>query len=428
MVEWCPYMDTAATTLTVLQQAQRAKEASRVLAGVTAEAKTKALMAMAVALEMAAGTIVKENQADVAAARASGLNEALVNRLELSTQGVQAMAKGVREIAQQKDPIGEILETQTRPNGIRIDKVRVPLGVIGMVYESRPNVTVDAAALALRAGNAVILRGGSEAFRSNQILALTLSRALKQAGLPEAAVQLVQNTSRTSIQELIRLNGLVDLVIARGSEEMINAVMKDATVPVLGHGKGVCHVYVDDKANMDMAQKIAFNAKVQRPGVCNAMETLLVHKNLAARFLPVIGEAYQKAGVEIRGDATTQKFIPAAKAATEADWATEYLDLIVSVRVVDSLDAAVDHIHKYGSGHSDSIVTEDAAHAEQFLKSVDSAAVFHNASTRLHDGSVFGLGAEIGISTRKFHARGTMGARELTTTKYVVHGTGQIRE
>jgi glutamate-5-semialdehyde dehydrogenase len=287
---------------------------------------------------------------------------------------------------------------------------------------------VDAAALCLKSGNAVLLRGGSEAINSNRALVAALVKALQAAGAPEGAVQLLGDTNRESIMELIHLNQLVDLVIARGSEEMINHVMKNSTVPVLGHGKGVCHVYVDDKANLAMAEKIAFNAKVQRPGVCNAMETLLVHKSVAAEFLPKIARAYDAAKVEIRGDAAVRHEVPSALPATEEDWRTEYLDLIVSIRVVDSLDQAIEHVNRYGSGHSDAIVTEDAAHAERFLSEVDSAAVFHNVSTRLHDGSIFGLGAEIGISTRKLHARGTMGARELTTTKYVVHGTGQVRE
>ncbi len=272
------------------------------------------------------------------------------------------------------------------------------------------------------------MRGGSEAINSNRALVGILSKAAAANGIPEGAIQLLGDTSRDSIMELIHLHQLVDLVIARGSEDMINHVMKNATVPVLGHGKGVCHVYVDDKADVGMAEKIAFNAKVQRPGVCNAMETLLVHKNVAAAFLPKIGQDYGAAKVEIRGDEATRSLIPTALPATEEDWRTEYLDLVVSVRVVDSLDQAIEHINRYGSGHSDTIVTEDKIHAERFLKAVDSAAVFHNASTRLHDGGVFGLGAEIGISTRKLHARGTMGARELTTTKYVVRGAGQIRE
>jgi glutamate-5-semialdehyde dehydrogenase len=419
---------TISLTEQVARQALLAKAASRALATLSPEQKLKALEAMAAALEQASSDILFHNEIDVEAARESDLSPAMVDRLVLTAKSITAMAQGVREIAKQPDPVGEVLEKWARPSGIEIEKIRVPLGVIGMIYESRPNVTVDAAALCLKAGNAVILRGGSEAINSNRALVGVLSRALLAAGIPEGSVQLMEDTSRDSIMELIHLHQVVDLIIARGSEEMINHVVKNSTVPVLGHGKGVCHVYVDDKADLTMAEKIAFNAKVQRPGVCNAMETLLVNKNVAAKFLPKIAQAYQAAKVEIRGDDATRTFVPTALPATEDDWRTEYLDLVVSVRVVDSEDQAIEHINRYGSGHSDTIVTEDKAHAERFLKAVDSAAVFHNASTRLHDGSVFGLGAEIGISTRKLHARGTMGARELTTTKYVVRGTGQIRE
>ncbi len=412
----------------VARQALHAKAAGHRLAALPAAHRAQALVAMAAALESSAKDILFHNEIDVEAARESGLNAALVERLILTPQSIVAMAAGVREIAQQKDPVGEVLESWKRPSGITIEKIRVPLGVIAMVYESRPNVTVDAAALCVKSGNAVILRGGSEAINSNRVLVQVLSRAAHEAGLPEGALQLLEDTGRESIMELIRLNQLVDLVIARGSEEMINHVMSHATVPVLGHGKGVCHVYVDEKADLAMAEKIAFNAKVQRPGVCNAMETLLVHKNAAERFLPKIAQAFEAAKVELRGDETACRLIPSALPATEEDWRTEYLDLTLSIRVVDSLEKAIEHINRYGSGHTDTIVTQDDASAQRFLAAVDSAAVFHNASTRLHDGGVFGLGAEIGISTRKLHARGTMGARELTTTKYVVHGTGQIRE
>jgi glutamate-5-semialdehyde dehydrogenase len=421
-------MPASAVAEQIALQALRAKAASRTLASLNSEQKNKALEAMAAALEQASSDILFHNEIDVEAAGDTDLSHTLVERLILTTKSIQAMAQGVREIAQQADPVGQVLESWTRPSGIQIEKIRVPLGVIGMIYESRPNVTVDAAALCLKAGNAVILRGGSEAINSNRILVQILAKALAALGFPEGSVQLLEDTSRDSIMELIHMHQLVDLIIARGSEEMINHVVKHSSVPVLGHGKGVCHVYVDDKADLSMAEKIAFNAKVQRPGVCNAMETLLVHKNVAAQFLPKIAEAYEAAKVEIRGDERTRDLIPTALPATEEDWRTEYLDLVVSVRVVDSLDQAIDHINRYGSGHSDTIVTQEKPHAERFLKAVDSAAVLHNASTRLHDGGVFGLGAEIGISTRKLHARGTMGARELTTTKYVVRGTGQIRE
>jgi glutamate-5-semialdehyde dehydrogenase len=412
----------------VARQALRAKSASRTLTTLTSEQKKRALEAIAAALEQAGSDLLFHNEIDVEAAREADLPSALVDRLVLTLKTIHGMAEGVREIAQQPDPVGDVLESWSRPNGLRIEKIRVPLGVIGMIYESRPNVTVDAAALCLKAGNAVILRGGSEAINSNRALVAVLAKSAVANGIPEGAIQLLEDTSRDSIMELIHLHNVVDLIIARGSEEMINHVMKYSTVPVLGHGKGVCHVYVDDPADLSMAEKIAYNAKVQRPGVCNAMETLLVHKNIAGQFLPIIAEAYAAAKVEIRGDDQTRAYIPSALPATEDDWRTEYLDLVVSVRVVDSLDQAIEHINRYGSGHTDTIVTKDKQHAEHFLKTVDSAAVFHNASTRLHDGGVFGLGAEIGISTRKLHARGTMGAHELTTTKYVVRGTGQIRE
>lgn len=412
----------------VLAQALRAHAAKGPLARLSADQRNRALLAMADSVLAASQDILFHNGIDVEAAEESDLSPALIERLRLTEARIADMARGLRDIAAQADPVGEILETWSRPNGLRIEKVRVPLGVVAMIYESRPNVTVDAAALCLKSGNAVILRGGSEAINSNHALVKALSSAVMSSGLPEGVIQFLENTNRESIMELIHLNHLVDLVIARGSEEMINHVMKHATVPVLGHGKGVCHVYVDEMADLAMAEKIAFNAKVQRPGVCNAMETLLVHQAVAATFLPRIAAAYSAAKVEIRGDDQTQRWISTALPATEEDWRTEYLDLIVSIRVVDSLEAAVDHINRYGSGHSDTIVTQNDIQAKKFLQGVDSAAVFHNASTRLHDGSVFGLGAEIGISTRKLHARGTMGARELTTTKYVVNGNGQIRE
>jgi len=412
----------------VARQALLAKAAGPALAALTARQKQDVLNAAADAIARSSNDIIFHNEIDVEAAREAGLAPALIERLVLSPKAVDAMAKGVREIAAQPDPVGEVLESWTRPNGISIQKIRVPLGVVAMIYESRPNVTVDAAALCLKAGNAVLLRGGSEAINSNRMLVQIITRAFQAAGLPPGAVQLLEDTNRESIMELIRLPQLVDLVIARGSEDMIQHVMKNATVPVLGHGKGVCHVYVDEQADLAMAEKIAVNAKVQRPGVCNAMETLLVHRKVAEEFLPKIAQAYQAAHVEIRGDEAVRRVVAGALPATDEDWHTEYLDLIVSIKVVDSLEQAMAHINRYGSGHTDAIVTRDAEAADRFLKGVDSAAVLHNASTRLHDGGVFGLGAEIGISTRKLHARGTMGARELTTTKYVVHGSGQIRE
>jgi len=411
----------------ILRQAALAKKASRALAVLTPESKKRVLLAMAESLAASSADIVFHNEIDVEAARQSGLSPALIERLVLDIPRVQGMVKALQEISAQKDPIGEVLEQWTRPNGLQIEKVRVPLGVIAMIYESRPNVTVDAAALCLQSGNAVLLRGGSEAINSNRAIITALSKALAAQSVPEGSVQLLDDTSREGVLELIRLPQLIDLVIARGSEEMILHIMKNATVPVLGHGKGVCHIYIDEKADMDMAVKIAMNAKVQRPGVCNAVETLLIHQSVAKTFLPRIAADYKQAGVEMRGDEAVCALIPAAIAATEEDWHTEYSDLIISLHIVPSVSEAIAHIHRYGSGHTDAIITQDAAIANQFLLNVDSAAVLHNTSTRMHDGSVFGLGAEIGISTRKLHARGTMGARELTSTKYIVHGTGQIR-
>lgn len=419
---------TRVSSGSVLAQAALAKQASRALAVLSSDAKRKVLLAMAQAVSAAAADIVFHNEIDVEAARQAGLSSALIDRLILTSQRVEGMAQALRDIAGQKDPIGEVLEDWTPPNGLHIQKVRVPLGVIAMIYESRPNVTVDAAALCLQSGNAVLLRGGSEAINSNRAILNVIVRTAVAEGLPEGAVQMLSDTSREGVLELIRLPQLVDLVIARGSEEMILHIMKNATVPVLGHGRGVCHLYIDAKADLAMAEAIAVNAKVQRPGVCNAMETLLVHQSIAKDFLPRIAAAYRNAKVEMHADETARQIITDAIPATEDDWGVEYQDLIVSIRVVPGLTEAVNHINRYGSGHTDAIVTQDAAAAEQFLKTVDSAAVLHNASTRMHDGSVFGLGAEIGISTRKLHARGTMGARELTSTQYRVRGSGQIRQ
>jgi glutamate-5-semialdehyde dehydrogenase len=324
--------------------------------------------------------------------------------------------------------VGEIVEETRRPNGMILQKVRVPLGVIAMVYEARPNVTVDSAGLCLKSGNAVVLRGGKEALDTNTALAALIHDGLAAAGLPAGAVSLVPFTDRALIKDLATMDQAIDLLIPRGGEEMVRSIREMATVPVLSHGRGLCAVYVDKAADLDMAEKIAFNAKVQRPGVCNAMETLLVHKDAAAAFIPRIVKRYQDAKVEVRADEGARRLAPSAKRAAPADWDTEFHDLIAAVKVVDSFEDAVAHINAHGSHHSDSIVTQDAAAADRFLKEVDSAAVFHNVSTRLHDGGVFGLGAEMGISTQKLHARGAMGLKELTTTKYVARGSGQIRE
>ena len=408
--------------------AQKSKAASRITAGMPDSLKKAALLKAARALVENEGPILKANEKDVKNSRKKNYAAALVDRLTLNSKRVGDMARGVEEIAALPDPCGETVSEWVNRDGVKIRKVRVPLGVIAMVYESRPNVTVESAALCLKAGNSVILRGGSEAIHSNTALSQIFSRAIAEAGVPKDAVLMITDTDRNNIYELSQMDSSIDLMIARGSETMVREIKKRATVPVLGHGKGVCHVYVDKDADLKMAEEIAFNSKVQRPGVCNAMESLLVHKDVAKNFLPAMGARYEKAGVAIKGDPAARGFLPGIGKATEKDWPTEYLDLALSLKVVDSLQGAVEHINRYGSGHTDVIVTENGPSAEEFLKKVDSAAVFHNVSTRMHDGGVFGLGAEIGISTQKLHARGTMGIRELTTTKYVAAGSGQIRK
>ncbi|OGR85084.1 MAG: glutamate-5-semialdehyde dehydrogenase [Elusimicrobia bacterium RIFCSPLOWO2_01_FULL_54_10] len=412
----------------LLSLAKRSKEASRKTAMLSDEIKKRALKAASKALVEFDAKILAANAKDMALAKKKKYPASYLDRLFLDAGRVEAMARALEEIAAQKDPVGEVVEEWNSKDGIKIKRVRSPLGVIGMIYESRPNVTVEAAALCLKAGNSVILRGGSESLNSNKALADIFSAAIASQGVPADAVLLIENTERKNIYDLAGLDEWVDLIIARGSEEMVNDIQKRATVPVLGHGKGVCHVFVDKSAALVMAEDIVLNAKTQRPGVCNAMETLLVHSGIAKGFLPAVGIRLAKAGVALRGDDASRKLIPGIQKATEKDWPAEYLDLILAVKVVDSVDQAVDHINRYGSGHTDTIVTEDASSAERFLKGVDSAAVFHNLSTRMHDGGVFGLGAEIGISTAKLHARGTTGARELTTTKYIAEGTGQIRK
>jgi len=411
----------------LIAQAQAAKIASRQVAQLTNQQRRQILLTMATALQDNSEEIFFQNNIDIEAARQAKLNPALIDRLTLNQGRLAEMVKSVKEIADQPDFLNEVIADWRRPNGLHIQKVRVPLGVVGIIYESRPNVTIDAAALAIKSGNAVILRGGSEAINSNRALVKTIIPAATQQGLPAGSIEFIEETDREIIYQMVRLDDFIDLIIPRGNAEMIKTIRQQATVPVLAHGQGLCHTYVDKDADIAMAKNISFNAKCQRPGVCNAMETLLVHKDIAKKFLPGICEMYQQAGVEIRGCPITQSIVSFARAATEADWETEYLDLIISIRVVDSLEEAIEHINRYGSGHSEAIITENKAAAEKFLREVEAAAVFHNASTRLHDGGVFGLGAEIGISTQKLHARGTMGAKELTTTKYLVRGTGQIR-
>ena len=412
----------------VIRMARKAKQASQNLAKLSSTVKNEALLKMAQILETHKDKILKLNHKDIVLAKAKGLPLALIDRLTLNEKRIKQMCDGLRQIAQLEDPVGKIESMWRRPNGLLIGRMRVPLGVIGIIYESRPNVTVDAAGLCLKAGNAVILRGGSEAINSNIALTDALSEAIQEVGLPGECIQLVRTTDRKAVGEMLKLNEYIDVIIPRGGESLIKMVTENSTIPVIKHYKGVCHVYVDEEADLKMAEKIAFNAKVQRPGVCNAMETLLVAEKIADKFLPVVIRKLQEAGVEIRGDEKTCKISPNVKRATEEDWSTEYLDLILSVKVISGIDEAIAHINRYGSHHSDAIITNSYIKSRKFLREVDSAAVYVNASTRFTDGGEFGLGAEIGISTDKLHARGPMGVKELTTTKFIILGEGQIRE
>jgi len=412
----------------VAAKARAAKEASRALALATTRVKNDALTLMARALEEKSGTIVEANRSDLDRARVKGYPRAFVDRLTLTDSRIEEMAVGVRQVAALPDPVGETVEVWRRPNGVEISRVRVPLGVIGFIYESRPNVTADAAALCLKSGNAVVLRGGSEALESNTIIAQLLAKAAEKAGLPADSIQYIDTADRAAVMAMLTLDRYLDLIIPRGGEEFVRLVNERATVPVLKHDKGLCHVYVDEGADLDMAVAIAVNAKAQRVSVCNAMETLLVHAAVAPRFLPLVAARLAEAGVELRGDERTRALVPAARPAEPADWDTEYLDYILAVRVVDGFDDAVAHIRRHGSGLAEAIVTADLRRARRFTHEVDAAAVLVNASTRLVDGSQFGMGAEMGISTSKLHARGPVGVRELTTTKFVVIGDGQIRE
>ena len=403
-----------------------AKQAARKLA-VAGNQKDTALEAIAAALEAHTEEILAANREDLAAAEANGMSRSLMDRLALNEKRIAGMADGVRQVKAQPDPVGQVLEGGVRPNGLRIEKVAVPLGVIGIIYEARPNVTADAAALCLKAGNAVILRGGKEAFRSNQAIAEVMRDAVEAAGLPRDSIQLVQDTSRASSIEMMGLTGYLDVLIPRGGAGLIRAVVENSHVPVIETGVGNCHVYVDDAADLEMAAEIIFNAKTSRPSVCNAIETVLVHKDAARTFLPMMKAKLDEKQVEIRGCEKTREILPDCVPACEEDWATEYLDYILAVKVVDSLDEAMAHIASYSSGHSECIVTENYRNAERFLSEVDAAAVYVNASTRFTDGGEFGLGAEIGISTQKLHARGPVGIRQLTSQKFVIRGNGQIR-
>ena len=408
--------------------ARRARTAARTLALAPTAQKNQWLERTAAALNSQAEDILRANQRDLAAAQSRGLSSAQIDRLQLSADRLQSAAAGLRQVAALPDPVGRVLDSSVRPNGLRIQKVGVPLGVIFFIYESRPNVTLDAAGLSVKSGNAIILRGGSEALQSNTALVAIIQQGLQEVGLPTDAVQLVTNPDRAAVGNLLRLNQWIDLAIPRGGEELIQRVAEEARMPVLKHYKGNCHVYVDKSADLKMAERIVLNAKCQRPGVCNAAESLLVHQAVADKFLPKMAEALHQRGVELRGCEQTRRLVADAKPATEEDYAAEYLDLIISIRVVADLNEAINHIARYGSQHSDAIVTNDQAAAERFATEVDSSAVLVNASTRFNDGYEFGLGAEIGISTDKFHARGPCGLQELTSYKYIVYGDGQVRQ
>jgi glutamate-5-semialdehyde dehydrogenase len=408
--------------------AQRARAAARRLAAATGAQKDRWLEQAARAVEGSAAEVLEANVRDLGRAEELGLTAAQVERLRLTPQRLRAAADGLRQVARLPDPVGRVLDSSVRPNGLHVHKVGVPLGVIFFIYESRPNVTLDAAGLCVKSGNAIILRGGKEALHSNTALHRVLQDCLGEADLPADAVQLVTTSDRAAVGHLLRLSNQIDLVIPRGGESLIRRVVEEARMPVLKHYKGNCHIYVDRAADLDMAERILINAKCQRPGVCNAAESLLVHQDVAAAFLPRAAAALRQRGVELRGCEATRRLVPGAVPATDDDFAAEYLDLILSVRVVADLDVAIDHIERYGSRHTDAIVTNDWPAARRFTAAVDSSAVLVNASTRFNDGYEFGLGAEIGISTDKFHARGPCGLLELTTYKYIVHGDGQVRE
>ena len=415
-------------TTDIKQIAKSARQASLKLASIDTNVKNRALLSMAEGLLKDADAIKEANKKDLKAAEGKGLSKAMLDRLAVSDKVLKTMADGIREVATLPDPVGEVTRMWRRPNGLLVGRMRIPLGVIGIIYEARPNVTADAAALCLKSGNAVILRGGSEAINSNLAIAKVLQEACKKEGIPETAIQVVPTIERDIMLEMLKLEEYIDLIIPRGGEGLIRFVVDNSRIPVIKHYKGVCHIFVDEFADLDMAENVCFNAKVQRPGVCNAMETLLVHKNIAKEFLPRMGKKYQDANVELRGCAETRKILSYAKSATEEDWYAEYLDLILSVKVVEDMDEAISHIAKYGSLHTESIITKDYSNSQRFLREVNSSTVLINASTRFSDGFELGLGAEIGISTTKIHAFGPMGLEELTTQKFIIYGEGQIRE
>jgi len=413
---------------TITEMAKAARAASTIIARCSSYKKNQVLLRIADKIEEEASYITAENKKDLDRAKKMELSDAMIDRLTVSDSTIKSMAAGLRDVARLDDPVGSISKTTVRPNGLEVSRMRIPLGVIGIIYESRPNVTIDAAGLCLKAGNSVILRGGSESLHSNQALTGIISSVLDEAVLPKEVVQVVPIRDREAVKALLKQEEYIDLIIPRGGEGLIRFVVENSKIPVLKHYKGVCHVYVDDGADLNMAEKICFNAKVQRPGVCNAMETMLVHKAVASEFLPQMAKSFLKAGVEIRGCPETCRILPEVKKAGEEDWPAEYLDLIIAVKVVDDMDQAISHVTKYGSNHTEAIVTSDYKRARRFVHEIDSSVVLVNASTRFNDGGQLGLGAEMGISTSKLHAFGPMGVEELTTTKFVVFGDGQIRE
>ena len=407
--------------------AVEARHASRAIAKLSSPAKNSLLLDMATALIAQSNHLVEENAKDLAAAEKKGLSAAMLDRLMLDETRIQAMADGLREVANLPDPVGEVTRMWKRPNGLMVGKMRIPLGVIGIIYEARPNVTADAAALCIKAGNAVILRGGSEAINSNVAISRILRETMQKSGIPAAALSLIPFVDREGVLELLKQEEYIDLIIPRGGEGLIRFVVEHSKIPVIKHYKGVCHVFLDASADFEVAERIIVNAKTQRPGVCNALETLLIHKDIAERFIPRIFETLTKLGVEIRADETFRQFAGEAKVATEEDWAEEFLDLILAARVVDDFDDAIEHINTYGSLHTEAIITSDYGNAQRFIREVNSGVVMVNASTRFSDGNQLGLGAEIGISTTKLHSFGPMGLEDLTTKKFIVYGDGQIR-
>ena len=411
----------------MIKIAQNTKEASRVLATLSTKEKDEALFSITKGIEKNKSKILSANTIDIKNARKSNLSPALIDRLTLTPQRIENICESLKQLTKLPDPVGRILSKTTRPNKLRIEKISVPIGVIGIIYESRPNVTVDAASLCLKAGNAVILRGGKESINSNIALYQIMINSLRKTKVPSESIQMIKSTDRKMVNQMLKMDKYIDLIIPRGGKGLIEFVAKNSTIPVIKHSDGICHTYVDKDADIDIAKAVCLNAKVQRPGVCNAMETLLVHKDIAKVFLPQMIDIFRNADVEIRGCRETKKLIPEIKLAKEKDWATEYLDLILSIKIVSAEEEAINHINTYGSCHSDAIITKNSLSSDRFLKEVDSATVYVNSSTRFTDGGEFGLGAEIGISTGKLHARGPMGLEELTTYKYLIFGNGQVR-